>query len=272
MRLSVVVTTYNRPDALLAVLEGLADQTLREFEVVVADDGSRPETAELVTTRARSYPVPLLHVWQPDQGFRVSAARNRASAQSRGEYLVFLDGDCIVRPDFLTRHLALAQSGYFISGNRVLLSQAFSMQALAMQQPLHTWTSSAWLAAKLRGDINRWHPLLNLPDASWRRRNPKRWQAARGCNLAMWRNDFLKVNGFDEHFAGWGHEDADIAVRLIRAGVLRKDGRYATAVLHLWHAENDRSSLADNERRLASIQTDHRIRAQLGVDQYTMQA
>jgi len=272
MRVSVVVTTYNRPDALAMVLSALAGQHLREFEVLIADDGSRPDTAELVAEHARGYPVPLTHVWQHDQGFRAGAARNRASARAQGEYIVFLDGDCLARPDFLSRHVTLAQPGYFVAGNRILLSQAFTADAQAGQWPVHTWSRRTWLGARMRGRVNRWLPLWGLPDAAWRRRHPTRWRGARTCNLAVWREDFMRVNGFDERYAGWGHEDADLAIRLIRSGVLRKDGRFATAVLHLWHADNDRSGLADNEQRLAAIQADQRTRAEAGVDQYLMRS
>lgn len=268
MRMSVIVTTYNRPDALAAVLDGLAAQPEPDFEVLVADDGSRPDTAELVAARASDFPVRLSHVWQPDDGFRAGAARNRAVARATGDYLLFIDGDCVPRRDFVASHRALAEPGCFVAGNRVLLAQGFTSRALAARLPLHAWGRARWLLARLGGRINRWLPLLSLPDAAWRKRQPARWQGARTCNLAIWRSDFLQVNGFDERYAGWGHEDADLAVRLIRAGVCRKDGRCATAVLHLWHRESDRSHLPENEQRLAAILADQRVRAEIGVDRY----
>lgn len=266
--ISVVVTTYNRPDALAATLRSLAAQADRGFEVIVADDGSRDETAVAVASIGSDFPVRLIHVWQPDDGFRAAAARNLAVAASRGDYIVFVDGDCVLRADFVARHRALAETGWFVAGNRVLLSEAFTRQALASNVELHSDSRFAWLTRRFSGAINRWLPLCFVGGEGWRKRQPQRWQGARTCNLAMWRTDFDTVNGFDEAFSGWGHEDADLAIRLLHAGVRRKDGRFATAVLHLWHRENDRSNLGENERRLAEILASERVRAVQGIDAY----
>ena len=268
MKASVIVTTYNRPDALASVLQALAAQKDRDFEVLVADDGSRQETAHLVQRMARDFPVPLLHVWQEDIGFRAGAARNRACAQASGQYLIFIDGDCIPLPDFVSRHKRLAERGWFVAGNRILLSESFTSQTLTHQLALHQHSKLQWFIDRWLGRINRWLPLLQLSDAGWRKKSPRRWQGARTCNLAVWKQDFTSVNGFDEAYAGWGHEDADLAVRLIRAGTQRKDGRFATAVLHLWHRENDRSQLEENVRRLQLILSSERIQAQQGLNQY----
>ncbi|MGE5472289.1 MAG: glycosyltransferase family 2 protein [Bacteroidota bacterium] len=267
--ISVIVTTYNRPDALQAVLRSLAAQIDRAFEVLVADDGSRTETAQAIAEVAPGFPVPLVHLWQADEGFRAAAARNLAVAASRGDYLVFIDGDCVLRPDFVARHRALAEAGWFVAGNRVLLSEAFTARALQSHAPeLHAASRFTWLLRCLTGAINRWLPLCFVGGQGWRKRQAGRWQGARTCNLALWKSDFEHINGFDEAFQGWGHEDADLAIRLLHAGVRRKDGRFATAVLHLWHRENDRSNLPENERRLAEILASDRIRAEQGSDAY----
>lgn len=268
MRASVIVTTYNRPDALQAVLRGLAAQRDQDFEVVVADDGSAADTGQLVQSLVSQSPVPLRHVWQEDQGFRAGAARNRACAQATGDYWIFLDGDCVPLPDFVSEHKRVAQAGCFVAGNRILLSHTFTQHALSHQLPLHTRHRGQWLLDRLAGRINRWLPLLHVADGAWRLRSPDRWQGARTCNLAVWREDFVAINGFDESYAGWGHEDADLAVRLIRRGVRRKDGRFATAVLHLWHRESDRSQLEDNVRRLEDILSSQRVQAREGLSQY----
>jgi glycosyltransferase involved in cell wall biosynthesis len=239
------------------------------FEVLVADDGSRKETAAAVAEVGVNFPVPLVHLWQTDDGFRAAAARNLAVAASRGDYLVFVDGDCVLRPDFVARHRALAEPAWFVAGNRVLLSESFTKKVL--QTPmieLHGDSRLSWLGRRFSGAINRWLPLCFVPGNGWRKRQPQRWQGARTCNLALWRSDFEAINGFDEAFQGWGHEDADLAIRLLHAGVQRKDGRFATAVLHLWHHENDRSNLAENERRLAEILAGDRRRAAVGIDTY----
>ncbi len=240
MLISVIVTTYNRPDALRAVLDGFAAQGDLGFELIVADDGSRDDTRILVETSAVGFPVALTHAWQEDRGFRAGAARNRAAERAHGEYLVFVDGDCIPRPDFIACHRALAERGWMVAGNRILLSQQFTSKVLCERTPLHAWSNAEWRAAQRRGDINRMLPLLQLPLGPLRKLAAHRWQRVRTCNLAVWIDDFHRVRGFDETFEGWGFEDSDLAVRLLNAGVRRKEGAFATGVLHLWHEENDR--------------------------------
>ena len=257
--LSVAVTTYNRPDALRAVLDGLAAQADRGFEVIVADDGSREDTRALVEQTVPGFPVPLAHVWQEDLGFRAGAARNRATGRARGEYIVFLDGDCVPRPDFIARHRALAERGWMVAGNRILLSEAFTARALRERLPLHAWSAPQWRAARRRGDINRTLPLVHLPLGPLRKIAASRWQRVRTCNLGVWTDDFRRVRGFDESFEGWGFEDSDLAVRLLNAGVRRKEGAFATGVLHLWHRENDRRHEGRNwdllQQRIRSRET-----------------
>ena len=265
---SIIVSTYNRPKALATVLNGLAVQTEMDFEIVVADDGSASATADVIEGYQRRLAAPLRHVWQEDRGFRAAAARNRAVSQAQGDYLIFLDGDCIPRRHFIAAHRQLAEPGWLVAGNRVLLSEALTRQVLQQEWPVDDWSWRLWWPRWRRGEINRLFPLLALPDGCWRKLKPYRWRGARTCNLGVWRQDFERVNGFDEGYQGWGHEDADLTVRLIRAGVRRKSGQFATAVLHLWHPENNRVRLTDNERRLAAVISGDHIRASPGLDQY----
>lgn len=259
MPISVIVTTYNRPDALRAVLEGLLAQHDRNFEILVADDGSRDDTRQLVIAAARAAPIRIEHVWQEDNGFRAGAARNRAAEQARGSTLIFLDGDCVPRPDWITRHRALAERGWMVAGNRILLSDDFTRRVLAERLPIHAWTRAQWRDAARRGDINRTAPLTCVPLGPLRKIAARRWQRVRTCNLAVWRDDFYAVNGFDESFEGWGFEDSDLAVRLLNLGVRRKEGAWATGVLHLWHRERDRAREGVNwdklQRRISSGET-----------------
>jgi len=263
--ISVIVTTYDREDALDAVLRTLARQTDRRFEVIVADDGSGPATKALVAKWKDRLGAPLVHVWHEHRDFRAGEIRNRGILAGCGAYCIFLDGDCLVRPDFIATHRALAEPGWFLTGNRVLMSKELTARALQGDCAPETWTMAEWLGQRLHGGLNRVLPLLNLPLAGLRKLRPQAWKGARSCNLAVWRSDLIKVDGFDADFSGWGREDSDLLVRLIRSGVRRKDGVFSTAVLHLWHPEADRSRLAENDRRLEVVIAGDRVRAGRGL-------
>ena len=263
--ISVIVTTYNREDALEAVLRSLACQTDRDFEVVVADDGSVDATRQLIEGWKAALGRPLDHVWHEDEGFRAAEIRNRAILVSRGAYCIFLDGDCIVRPDFVATHRRLAEPGRFVTGNRILLSAQLTAKVLRDRLAPETWGFADWVAERLRGGVNRVSALLSLPLGPLRGLRQRAWQGARSCNLAIWRSDLDRIDGFDADYTGWGKEDSDIIVRLLHAGVRRKDGVFATGVLHLWHPEADRAKLADNERKLSDIVAGDRVRARRGL-------
>ncbi len=264
--ISVIVTTYNREDALDAVLRSLAGQVDPDFEVIVADDGSGPGTAELVSRWKTKFGRRLEHVWHADRGFRAAEIRNRAILAARGVYCVFLDGDCIVRPDFVGTHRRLAEPGWFVTGNRVLLSPDLTMTVLRENQTPEAWSAARWLGERRRGGVNRLSALLHLP-LGFLRRHPSAQcgKGARSCNLAIWRSDLDRVDGFDADYSGWGKEDSDIIVRLLHAGVRRKDGTFATGVIHLWHAEADRSQLVENEVKLGEVVAGDRVRARRGL-------
>lgn len=263
--ISVIVTTYNRPDALEAVLRSLARQTDQDFEVVVADDGSSAATGQLIEAWKAKFGHRLEHAWQDDRGFRAAEIRNRAILAARSAYCIFLDGDCIVRPDFVGVHRRLAESGWFVTGNRILLSDTLTSRVLREKLSPETWSITRWIAERWCGGVNRLSALLQLPLGALRRLRQRQWRGARSCNLAVWRADLERIDGFDAEYQGWGREDSDLIVRLIRAGVRRKDGVFATGVLHLWHAAADRSNLAKNQRQLAENIAGNRIRAQRGL-------
>ena len=263
--ISVVVTTYNREDALDAVLRALSQQTDRDFEVVVADDGSRPGTAAIVDSWKGRLGHRLDRVWHEDRGFRAAEIRNRAILAVRGAYCIFLDGDCIARPGFVAAHRQLAEQGCFVTGNRVLLSRTLTDTVLRDGLTPETWPWTRWLKERLSGGVNRLAALLQLPLGPLRRLRRRAWRGARSCNLAIWRADLDRVDGFDGDYSGWGREDSDIIVRLLRAGVQRKDGIFATGVVHLWHAEASRDRLVENERKLSDNLAGDRVRARRGL-------
>ncbi len=268
-RVSLIVTTYERPDALDAVLGTLSRQTRMPDEIIIADDGSGLETRAVIE-RWKNAGLPLIHVWQPDEGFRASVARNLAVAHAQCDYLIFLDGDCMVFEDFVETHLKLAENGWLVVGSRILMSPQLTEATLrGREQPLD-WSRKRWLRARLDGRINRLSPLIRVAvDNPLRKLRRCRWQGAHSCNLGIWYNDFSVVNGFDEDYEGWGHEDADLVTRLFKSGVRRKDGHYAVPTLHLWHPIQSRHAENENRQRLADILSgQRRIRTPNGLLQH----
>ena len=265
--ISIVVTTYNRSDALCAVLRSLAAQQDRQFEIVVADDGSTPQQQEAIGACASRLGVPVCHVWHPDVGFTAARVRNLGVAAAAGSYIVLLDGDCVVETDFVQRHRALAEPGCYVNGSRVLLSERLTRQVLAGQCQVYGRNALFWLRQRLRGDASKLTGLLRLPDGQRRIRSDFYWKGIRSCNMGVWRSDYLAVNGFDESFVGWGHEDADFALRLHNRGIRRKNGFCATEVYHLWHKLSVRLSESRNAATVRERMRTGQVQAPTGYSQ-----
>src|SRR3989304_4496070 len=145
MRTAIIVTTYNRPDALEAVLAGYQAQRDAGFELLVADDGSTDETRRVIGEFKSRAAFPVTHVWHEDRGFRAAAVRNRTLAATQADYIVFSDGDCVPAPRFVAQHQRLAERGWFVAGNRILLSEAFTRRVLGAALPIHEWRIAQWL-------------------------------------------------------------------------------------------------------------------------------
>ncbi|MCP3950848.1 MAG: glycosyltransferase [Desulfobacterales bacterium] len=248
MQISVIMTTYNRPEALERVIDGLQVQTRLPGEVIVADDGSGSETAALIERFSGTSPFPLHHVWHADKGFRAASIRNKAIQKSIGNYILSLDGDCVPERHFIEDHARLAEQGFFYQGRRMLVSRALSSRFTFNR------SDTVWKKMKLlvSGQIGNGHHLLRVP---WL---PPCVSTSLGgvmsCNMGFYRDDLLAVNGFNEDFTGWGREDSELAVRLFNYGIKRKSHPFMAICFHLWHPENDRSHLLDNDDLLATAQ------------------
>lgn len=257
---SVIISTYNWPQALRVCLDSYRRQNTLDFEIVVADDGSRPDTAALVAQAQVGFPVAITHVWQHDEGYRLAAIRNKAISAASGEYLIFTDGDCFVLPDFVRTHLALREAGMFVSGRRSWLSRRASNDIVASKQA-PSRSRLGWLAAGLTAACNRPLEFVSAPSrARFRYTKADSYDRAQTCNLAVSRADCLAVGGFDERYVGHGLEDSDFVVRLLRAGVRRKLGSHAAVVLHLHHERRKRPSESPNAALFSELlQTDRWI-------------
>lgn len=265
MNISFVVLTYNRTDALLTVLRSLAEQCSNDHEVLIADDGSKSEEVEKLLAHCPPFRCAVRHIWHPDTGFTAARARNLAAAHAHGEYLIFLDGDCVPNKKMVAQHARLAEHGCFVNGSRVLLSEALSRRVLEGNIDIAHSSLAFWLKAWRRGDSNKLLHLLIWPWRLFRVKPGFIWRGIRSCNFGVWRQDFLKVNGFDETFQGWGHEDADLVLRLSHLGIQRKNGFMATEVFHLWHQENKRDRESSNKNRVIQRMQTDQVRADRGL-------
>lgn len=233
MRCTLLVTTYNWKEALAAVLASVRRQSRLPDEVVVADDGSRADTRALLEAQARDFPTPLRHVWQEDAGFRAARNRNRAIAASRGDYVVCIDGDMVLHRHFVADHLALAEPGSFLQGGRVQATPALTERLLAGARPVFAPWMDADFAA-VHGDERR-HALRWPWLARRKARSANAGVTVMSCNLSAWREDLLRVNGFDERMEGYGSEDLELDLRLRNAGLRRRRLKFAGLAIHLQH-------------------------------------
>ncbi len=235
-RLSIVVSTYEWPEALDAVLRALSEQSDDRFDIVVADDGSGPETLGAVDRWRNTFGGRMEHVWHPHQGFRQALARNRGAIAARGAYLVFLDGDAVPRLHFVRALRASAQAGWFVAGRKLELSAVLTGRVLAERIPIHRRTLYGWLRERghaaplsvLSSRDRRRVGMHGVPEFEPRKR-------AYGFLLGVSRRDFERVNGFDTRYVGWGEEDVDLALRLRRLGLRCGHAGPDAVVLHFWH-------------------------------------
>ena len=272
MKTSVIFTTYNSPAWLEKVLWGFFAQTHKDFEIIVADDGSRDETRELIERLSKEAPVPVRHVWQPDDGFQKSRILNKAIAASTGDYLIFTDGDCIPRADFVAEHLRHAEDHCYLSGGYFKLpldiSKAITRDDVISQRVFSPdWlrengmTMSAIKALKLTihgaiGDV-----LNHLPvKASWN-----------GHNSSCYKKWAIAVNGFDENMQ-YGGQDAEFGRRLRHSGIRAKRIRYSTICVHLEHGHGYVTpEMKANSARIRENTKKHRLTwTAVGLDQYVL--
>jgi len=269
MKVSLIILTYNWPAALQRVLESVAAQTRLPDEVLIADDGSGAETAAVIAQARGTFPVPLRHVWHEDRGFRAARARNRGIAASKGDYIVLLDGDMLVHRQFLADHLMLAEPGYFLQGGRLKANEAESQRLLAGGTPVY----APWVKANFHefDGTKRLYAFRAPMLARWKARSRSGGRVM-SCNMSFWREDLLRVNGFDERMEGYGAEDRELVVRLENAGLRRRALKWCALAMHLehrtrGHADVNDPSLPNNQLLQASI-AQRRVRCEQGIDRH----
>ena len=253
MKVSLIVTTYNRPDALRLVLASVARQSRSADETLVVDDGSDQRTAAVIDSFRGHIPA-LKHLWQKNSGFGAARVRNMGIAEAAGDYVVFIDGDMILDPHFVADHAASARPGAFLQGTRIALSEAATASYLDSPFPirprhLENVGKTKYLVRSPR--LGRWFNVQ--PQTKIRR--------IHSCNQSFWRDDLFRVNGFEEKFAGHGGEDIDLCNRLFEVGVQELRIKFVALAYHLYHPRRANWSTYGNFEHSSP-------RAVLGLDQH----
>ncbi len=243
MRTSLIITTYNWKEALELSLLSVFKQSQFPNEIIIADDGSDNTTRATVERLAKESPVPLIHSWQQNKGFRLARSRNKAIAKSTGDYLILIDGDIVLEQHFIADHILAAQTGFFVQGSRVLLNEKATQQSLQQKE------ISVCLCAP--GIENRKNCLRSRLLSRICSFSSKKLTGIKTCNFAFWKKDAEAVNGFNEEFLGWGREDSEFTARLLNNGIRRQNIRFSALAYHLFHQMNSRKSLPINDAILA---------------------
>ncbi len=260
MDLSLIITTYNWKEALRRCIFSAIHQTLQPKEIIVADDGSEPETGEMIRKLKAGAPMPIIHSWHKDKGFRAALARNKAIAQATSDYIILVDQDMLLAHHFCEDHANAARPGFFIQGSRVLVDEALTKKLLAEKGPHPRFFDSGIQNRKncLRS------PILSRI-FSGRSRNLK---GIRTCNFSFWRNDAITVNGFNNSFVGWGREDSEFAARLLNSGIKRYNLRFRATAFHLHHPQLKKDELACNNATLGYTVANKLTWCDNGLDKY----
>lgn len=261
---SLLIATYNWPVALELCLKSVLIQKTLPGEIIIADDGSREETKELIDRLRTDFPIPLRHVWQLDEGFQLARIRNKGIAAASFSYIIQIDGDLILHPYFIEDHLKLSKPGYFTTGSRMLLSPHTTQRVIEKGQLAGT---KVFAGNKniFNGLRNKW--IRNLLAHHYKNKG-KNIFYVKGCNMAFWKDDLIKVNGYNESFFGWGKEDSEIAIRLMNAGVKKQFLKMGGICYHLYHREVSREMEEKNTQMMTKAIKAKFTWAETGLSQY----
>lgn len=261
LNVSLIISTYNWPGALNLCLQSVLHQSVLPNEIIIADDGSKEETRELINSFKKICKIPLIHVWHEDKGFRKTMIMNEAFTKVSYPYIVQIDGDIILHKDFIKDHIRFAQSKSFVSGSRVIIDEKLTKKLIQKKQ----WKFSIFTNG-LRNRLNGIRiPFLSKFQEHYRQNDII---YVRGCNMAFWKEDLLKVNGYDEEITGWGREDNELAARLINTGICKRVIKFSAIAFHLHHNLRSRDSVDQNDVILNKTLSEKRIRCKQGIDSH----
>ncbi|PKG51826.1 glycosyltransferase family 2 protein [Olleya sp. 1-3] len=235
---TLIISTYNWPEALSLVLKSVLNQSKLPDQVIIADDGSTKTTKVVIDAFKSKTTITVLHLWQEDIGFRKAKVLNRAIVESTGDYILQVDGDCILHRHFVKDHLSLAKPNQYLFGSRVTIKKTF-LDSLFKRKGINFSFLSKGIKKRTRA--------IHIPFLSHFYKSSREFSKKyRGCNTSYFKRDALAINGYNEDFEGWGREDSDFALRLLNNGVISRRIRYKAIVFHIYHFEKPKNNLEKN--------------------------
>ena len=259
---ALLISTYNWKEALELVLMSVKNQSVFPDEILIADDGSKVDTKNLIEGFARSFPKPVIHIWHEDNGFRKTIILNKAIAACTAQYIIQLDGDCILHKHFIKDHIASATKGKYVFGSRCRIEEDHVNKVFGKKK-INFNIFSKDIKARTKAIrfpfLSKLYALKTVTDLTFK---------LRGCNIAFWRADILAVNGYNETMVGWGMEDSELVARLIHSGIYGKRLRYKGLVFHIHHTIYSRDKYNVNDQILNDTIKHKTVWANNGIDKY----
>lgn len=258
LKTTLIITTYNWPEALELVLKSAEQLVEKPLEIIIADDGSTQETKAVIDLYKDS--LPIIHLWHEDDGFRRTVILNKAIAQAKGDYIIQLDGDCLMHKSFVKDHQIMAEDNMYLYGSRVNIKKDFITKLFADKI-----TEISFLNSGIKNKTRNLHlPLLMKSYQPEQKLSSK----LRGCNLSYWKKDIIAINGYNENMTGWGREDSEMAVRLLNNGVLGKRIRYGGIIYHIWHLVKSKARFNINDEIQKKAIENNLKWCENGIDKY----
>lgn len=259
---SLIISTYNWPEALELVLKSVLVQTQLPDEVLIADDGSGESTRKIIESFQKNFPVPLIHVWHADTGFKLAEIRNKAIAKATSAYIIQIDGDIIMHRRFIEDHKAFAQKGTFVRASRSYIGRKKAATILK-NKSIHVHYLSSGIDNRL--SAIHYPKAWNRFEYTYKAHEP---YEIHGCNMAFWRDEAISVNGYNENFVGWGPEDKEFVVRMLNKGYKKRFIKMGGICFHIWHPENTKPNLKQNEAEFYNAIKEKRDFCKNGIDKH----
>jgi len=240
MSCSLIICTYNWPEALKLVLSSAISQSIKPDEIIIADDGSDNSTANVIQNFKKLSSIPIIHSWQEDLGCRIPHSRNRAISKSNFDYIIMIDGDTVLHHDFVKDHLRFARKKVYIQGSRVLLQPNLTRDILRKNK----FKKPSFFSDDSKNKIN----MIRIPSISklMSYQKNQNLNRIRGCNYSIFKEDIFAVNGFNEEITTWGREDSEFVQRLFNNGVKKQHLKFSGIQYHLHHQERSHNSTNDD--------------------------